>query len=228
MNLLPSSFSPNLYRYLFYTDWAIGEPSISRCSADGSNIKHLFTKPTIHWPNGITVDYIAERIYWVDAKFDYIGSSDLDGQKFRKILSNSVILSDFILRISSNSRFFQRYIEHPFAIAVFKDSMYWTDWKKSSVFLADKDHGAGVTTIASDLPNLMDLKVFAHSVQEGTNACANQTTCSHICIGMPHGTFKCLCPDALVQKGNECLCPSQQKPLANGTCEASKLQNFDF
>lgn len=77
---------------MFYTDWAPGEPSISRCSPDGTNIKHLFAKPTIHWPNGISIDYIAERIYWVDAKFDYIGSADLDGQKFRKILMNSVRL----------------------------------------------------------------------------------------------------------------------------------------
>jgi sortilin-related receptor len=101
--------------------------------------------------------------------------------------------------------------------------MYWTDWKKSSVFLADKDHGAGVTTLASDLPNLMDLKVFAHSIQEGTNACSNQTVCSHICVGMPQGRFKCLCPDALIQKGNECLCPSESKPLVNGTCPSSKF-----
>jgi len=100
--------------------------------------------------------------------------------------------------------------------------MYWTDWKKSSVFLADKDHGAGVTTVASNLSNLMDVKVFAHSVQEGTNACANQTVCTHLCVGMPQGAFRCLCPDALVQRGNECLCPSQQKPLANGTCAAGK------
>jgi len=78
--------------YVFYTDWAPGEPSIGRCSPDGSNVKRLFSKPTIHWPNGITIDYIAERIYWVDAKIDYIGSADLDGKKFRKILTNSVNL----------------------------------------------------------------------------------------------------------------------------------------
>ncbi|XP_059482311.1 sortilin-related receptor-like [Neocloeon triangulifer] len=186
--------------YVFYTDWAPGEPTISRCSADGSNVKHLFTKTTVHWPNGITIDYIAERIYWVDAKFDYIASSDLDGKKFRKIIMNS------------------GFIEHPFAIAVFKDTMYWTDWKRSSIFMADKDHGAGITVLAADLPNVMDLKVFAHSMQEGSNACSNRTSCSHICVGMPQGSFKCLCPDALVQSGNECLCPSMQKPLVNGTC----------
>jgi hypothetical protein len=50
-------------------------------------------------------------------------------------------------------------VAHPFAVAVFKDTMYWDDWKKNSVFMADKDHGVGITSLVSDLSALMDLKV---------------------------------------------------------------------
>jgi hypothetical protein len=57
---------------------------------DGSDVKRLFVKPIVSWPNGITIDHIAERIYWVDAKEDYIASSDLDGHKFRKVIMNNV------------------------------------------------------------------------------------------------------------------------------------------
>lgn len=42
------------------------------------------------WPNGITIDFQEERIFFADAKLDYIASADLDGRNMRKIISNSV------------------------------------------------------------------------------------------------------------------------------------------
>lgn len=88
--------------YLFYTDWNAFNPSITRANLDGEERKDLFTHPEVFWPNGITVDFIAERIYWVDASKDYIASSDLNGKGFKKI-------------IHSDTK-----VEHPFAVAVFK------------------------------------------------------------------------------------------------------------
>lgn len=90
---------------------------------------------------GITIDHIAERIYWVDARRDYVGSSDLHGHRFSKIISDSELVS------------------HPFAITVFKDNMYWDDWKQNAIFSADKDHGIGIKILLKQLPGLMDLKV---------------------------------------------------------------------
>jgi len=77
-------------RFMFWTDWAPGDPSVNRADLDGSNIKPLFKKPLVEWPNGVTIDHFAERIYWVDAREDYIASADLDGRKFNKIIANSV------------------------------------------------------------------------------------------------------------------------------------------
>ncbi|XP_020710796.1 sortilin-related receptor isoform X2 [Athalia rosae] len=186
--------------YMFWTDWAPGDASVSRANLDGSNVKRLFNKDTVEWPNGITIDHIAERIYWVDAKLDYIGSSDFDGRMFKKILANDERLA------------------HPFAVAVFKDNMYWDDWKQSMIFLADKDHGHGLTTIIGQLVGLMDLKVFANSVQVGTNKCANNT-CSHICLGAPNNEFVCLCPDRMEMSSSQtCVCPGGIVPYANSTC----------
>lgn len=88
--------------YLFFTDWNAFNPSISRVNLDGDDRKELFTNPEVFWPNGITVDFFAERIYWVDASKDYIASSDLNGKGFKKILH-------------SDAR-----VEHPFAVAVYK------------------------------------------------------------------------------------------------------------
>lgn len=163
------------------------------------NNKRLFVEPIVEWPNGITVDHIAERIYWVDARHDYIGSSDFDGKKFKKIISN-------------NER-----LPHPFSIAVFKDNMYWDDWKESMIFVADKDFGLEIEAISGEIYGLMDLKIVAHSIQVGTNACA-KNTCSHICVGAPHRSYSCLCPDGMVMTDGKCMCPGGVTPFANFTC----------
>lgn len=101
--------------------------------------------------------------------------------------------------------------------------LYWDDWKMNSVFSADKDHGIMIRTVAEDMLNLMDLKIYAHSIQAGTNACTNNEKCSHFCVGAPKDTFKCLCPDGmhLSSNGFECLCPDDNKPFANNSCAQS-------
>ena len=38
----------------------------------------------VKWPNGISIDSVAERVYWVDAALDFIASVNLDGGDFKK------------------------------------------------------------------------------------------------------------------------------------------------
>lgn len=189
--------------YLFWTDWSTSNPSVSRSNLDGTEVKRLFTKPVVEWPNGMTVDHIAERIYWVDAMADYIASSDLNGLFFKKILANNDAVA------------------HPFAIAVFKDNMFWDDWKARAIFYADKDHGTVVYPLRNNLSGLMDLKVFSHSLQVGTNGCSNKKSeeaCEALCLGMPKGNVSCLCPDGLIKKNGKCLCPGDKPPNSDMTC----------
>lgn len=79
-----------LRRFMFWTDWVSGNPSVNRANLDGSDPIKLFTKNKVEWPNGITIDYIARRIYWVDAREDYIASSDFFGNGFKKIIDQNV------------------------------------------------------------------------------------------------------------------------------------------
>lgn len=188
--------------YLFWTDWDRSNPAVSRSNLDGTDVKVLFTKPIVQWPNGITIDQMAERIYWVDAMEDYIASSDLFGRYFKKIIGN-------------DDR-----VTHPFAVAVLKDKMYWDDWKEKSIFIADKDTGGNVITINDSFSGLMDLKVFAHFIQHGSNACSyKNTSCDTLCLGMPNNGFSCLCPDGFVKNSNgKCMCPNGMEPASNLTC----------
>lgn len=192
--------------FLFWTDWDRNNPSVSRSNLDGKDVVKLFGKPIVQWPNGITIDQMSERIYWVDAMEDYIASSDLNGKYFKRIFSND-----------------QR-VTHPFAVAVLKDKMYWDDWKEKSIFVADKDSGMNVMTINDSFVGLMDLKVFAHFVQYGSNACSyKNTSCDTICLGGPGNTFSCLCPDGLTMVGGKCMCPNNTEPYANMTCPETEV-----
>ncbi|XP_001688250.2 sortilin-related receptor [Anopheles gambiae] len=190
--------------YLFWTDWNSIRPSISRSNMDGSDVRELFTKPQVAWPNGVTIDYMAERLYWVDASKDYIASSDLDGKNFHKVMQQDP------------------FVQHPFAVAVLKDVMYWDDWKQNSVFSADKDHGIMAKLVAENMTNLMDMKVYGHTIQVGTNACSNNERCSHICVGGPKRTYSCLCPDGMELVKERCTCPAGTTAQANGCARTGK------
>ncbi|KAL0829250.1 hypothetical protein ABMA28_004072 [Loxostege sticticalis] len=187
--------------YLFWTDWDREKPSISRSNLDGTEVKKLFGKPIVQWPNGITIDQMSERIYWVDAMEDYIASADLDGGHFKRILWNDETVA------------------HPFAVAVLKDKMYWDDWKAKSIFVADKNSGMDILTINDTFSGLMDLKVFAYFVQHGSNGCSvKNSPCEALCLGRPGGGSSCLCPDGFTKINGKCMCPNGERPAANMTC----------
>ena len=58
--------------------------NIQRASLNGENIKVLIND-SLNFVNGLTIDYNNDRIYWVDAAFDKIESSTLDGDDRRKV-----------------------------------------------------------------------------------------------------------------------------------------------
>lgn len=76
---------------MFFTDWEPANPRIDRAYMDG---KQLFTLATesVGLPSGITVDIIQQRVYWVDSKFDYVGSVDYNGKN--RYVHISVIISN--------------------------------------------------------------------------------------------------------------------------------------
>lgn len=104
-----------IFSYLFWTDWAVGEAQVARANLDGSDVKILINNDSVEWPNGLTVDYIAERLYWVDARHDYIASCDLHGNNIKKVLKNDVnillsLLKECILKLYYNFR--KKYLTH--------------------------------------------------------------------------------------------------------------------
>ncbi|KRX90216.1 Prolow-density lipoprotein receptor-related protein 1, partial [Trichinella pseudospiralis] len=156
---------------LFWTDWEETNPRIERSTLAGTERVHnLLSVRSVKgggWVNGLTIDYIAERLYWTDAKSDSIHTVNYDGQDHHLVLSNHDFMS------------------HPFAITVFEDFVYWTDWRVNSVVRANKWNGSSVQIIQGTNGQPFDLEILHPSRQprKGKNPCGqNNGGCSHLYI----------------------------------------------
>ena len=59
-----------LLGYAYMTDWG-AQAFIGRAAMDGSEFTKLITTGIV-WPNALTIDYYANRVYWADAFLDTI------------------------------------------------------------------------------------------------------------------------------------------------------------
>ena len=50
--------------------------------------------------------------------------------------------------------------------------MFFDDWTHKSLFLADKNHGKGLSQFIQNAEGAMDIKAFSFLHRQGTNACS--------------------------------------------------------
>ncbi|XP_052758612.1 low-density lipoprotein receptor isoform X9 [Galleria mellonella] len=172
--------------WMYWTDWG-QTPKIERAGMDGSQ-RQTIVSYEVKWPNGLTLDLVRKRVYWVDAKLNTISSCNYDGSARRVILYSTDVL------------------RHPFSITTFEDWVYWTDWDKTAVYRANKFNGKDVEAITSThtLQNPMVIHVYhPYRQPDGVNHCAAVNGhCSHLCLPAPRiGTHaprvSCACPNGL-------------------------------
>ena len=125
---------------MFWSDWG-EKPRIVRASMDGTGRRNVITTD-VKWPNGLAVDYKDPRLFWLDAHKDYsrLESSNLDGKNRKKLISNS--------------------LSHPFAITIYGDQVFWTDWERLSIESCNKKTGNGKWLVKDKIKNVMDLRAF--------------------------------------------------------------------
>ena len=79
-------------RYLFWSDWG-QNPRIERSGLDGSGRIILVTKD-LFWPNALTIDYPTKRLYFADARMDFIEFCSYDGSGRYKVFGNDHVSLD--------------------------------------------------------------------------------------------------------------------------------------
>lgn len=118
---------------MFWTDWGAAA-KIEKCAMDGdSSSRQVLVNRDIVWPNGLTIDYQEDRIWWVDARLGTVESVLLNGQD-RKITMRSWG------------------VRGTFGIAVFQDSIYLTKRSRGRrVVKIRKDGRGGIVRIERHL-----------------------------------------------------------------------------
>ncbi|XP_050670975.1 very low-density lipoprotein receptor isoform X5 [Leptidea sinapis] len=205
----PRSIALNpLDGWMYWTDWG-QVPKIERAGMDGSH-RQTIVSYDVKWPNGLTLDLVRKRVYWVDAKLNTISSCNYDGSARRVILYSTDVL------------------RHPFSITTFEDWVYWTDWDKTAVYRANKFTGKDVQAITAThtLQNPMVIHVYhPYRQPDGVNHCAAVNGhCSHLCLPAPRmgphsARVSCACPTGLrlLPDNQMCVEDSVQETPKTGT-----------
>ena len=113
---------------MYWTDWG-DEARIERASMDGSD-RRVLHNTGLTWPNGLTIDYADQKIYWVDASRDRIEYSNVDGS------GRFVLLSQ---------------LDHPFSITLEGNLLFWTDWINQAIHVTHKILGNGESILYGNL-----------------------------------------------------------------------------
>uniref|UniRef100_A0A671UNK4 Low density lipoprotein receptor-related protein 2b n=1 Tax=Sparus aurata TaxID=8175 RepID=A0A671UNK4_SPAAU len=198
------------YGYLYWTDW--GYPAKIERATLGGNFRTEIINSGLTTPNGLSLDYEERMLYWADASTKKIERCTLNGENRQVILQG---------------------VQYPYAMTVFQQDIFWTDWSERAMFRAAKDDGSGLTVIAQEMqyrPN--DIHVYTGSKQESCSSSCQQFNggCSHVCVSGPSGP-ECQCPHEgkwyLANNGKDCIkdtgnrCQPEQFTCLNGNCISS-------
>uniref|UniRef100_H0ZG60 LDL receptor related protein 8 n=1 Tax=Taeniopygia guttata TaxID=59729 RepID=H0ZG60_TAEGU len=170
-------------RFMYWSDWG-DKARIEKAGLNGVGRQVLVTD-NIEWPNGITLDLLNQRLYWVDSKLHSLSCIDFNGSN-RKVLISSV--DD---------------LSHPFGLAVFEDRVFWTDLENEAIFSANRLNGLDISILAENLNNPHDIVVF-HELKQPKDSCELSPQpnggCDYLCLPAPQISphspkYTCACPD---------------------------------
>ncbi|XP_024907571.1 pro-epidermal growth factor isoform X2 [Pteropus alecto] len=186
---------------LFWTDMGIN-PRIESSSLQGVG-RLVIASSELVWPSGITIDFLTDKLYWCDAKQSVIEMANLDGSKRQRLAQNDV--------------------GHPFAVAVFEDHVWFSDWTVPSVIRVNKRTGKNRVRLRGSMLKPSSLVVVHPLAKPGADPCLYQNGgCEHICKEK-FGAVQCSCREGFVKApdGKLCLALNGHQVLAGSGADLS-------
>ncbi|XP_051904731.1 low density lipoprotein receptor a [Hippocampus zosterae] len=168
--------------FVYWTDW--GNPAkIEKGGLNGGDRLALVTDGIV-WPNGVTLDLLNQRLYWVDSKLHTLSSIDVQGGRRHTLIMD------------------ERKLSHPLALTLFEERVFWTDVGSSAIFSANRLTGQDIVPVAEHLSSPEDVILY-HNLKQpaGIDWCrVHDSGCEFMCLGAPQvgrhpPKYTCVCPD---------------------------------
>ncbi|XP_042888358.1 low-density lipoprotein receptor-related protein 2-like isoform X1 [Penaeus japonicus] len=161
-------------RFVYWTD--VNRSLIERAGMDGSD-RTVIISDGAKWPNGLWIDAPVQRIYIADAHTDEVFHVNYNGTD-RKYLAEAAV-------------------DHPFAIAVWQERLYWSDWEHDHIRSCLKRSGKQTRQIVKGShSDFFGLTIYHPAMMPQTiNPCSSRL-CSHLCLMSPGSDpgYTCACP----------------------------------
>lgn len=174
---------------LFWTEFG-NVTEIGRAHMDGTSKTYIATQQ-IGWPNGLTIDFASQRLYWTDGKLNCIESSDLNGGNRRILLSDS---DAHLMGIVSHGQF-----------------LFYTAWNRQHVVKIDKKTGLKIPFMSDhpELGRLDSLEIYADEFRDVSTSCSKGNGyCSLFCFPTPTGRT-CGCQDNINLQSDKLTCEGE-------------------
>uniref|UniRef100_A0A8C1GLZ9 Uncharacterized protein n=1 Tax=Cyprinus carpio TaxID=7962 RepID=A0A8C1GLZ9_CYPCA len=131
--------------------------------------------PGLVQPEGIAVDTVHRKLFWVDSGKDRIETSDLDGRNRKVVIDSDLVNPRAIVmdaksgtlywtdwnrdapKIESSSLkghkrkvlvdVFQDALNYPFSLAIYDSHFYYTDWERDGIVVIDQSTGKNTASL---------------------------------------------------------------------------------
>lgn len=171
--------------YMYWSEWP--SDSIRRAALDGSDLMTIISMA--NHVSGLSQDPETRRLYWASQTHPTaIESADWDGKNRQVLVRND--------------------IDEPYAVTLYKDYIYWSDWNTGDIERVHKLTGENRTLVHSNMEYTSSLLIFHSSRQSGVNPCRNNNGgCTHLCLPLPgRRSMTCACPTHFILAKDNLSC----------------------
>ncbi|KAM6904729.1 low density lipoprotein receptor a [Xenentodon cancila] len=171
--------------FIYWTDWG-SSAKIEKAGLNGGDRTALVTD-NIVWPNGITLDLLNQRLYWVDSKLHTLSSIDAQGGGRRTLIID------------------EHKLAHPLGLTIFEEKVFWTDVSNNAILSANRLTGDDIAPVAEHLSSPDDIILYHNLMQpSGRDWCGvSNGSCEFMCLAAPQvgrhpPRYTCVCPDNMM------------------------------
>uniref|UniRef100_A0A671SMH8 Nidogen-1-like n=1 Tax=Sinocyclocheilus anshuiensis TaxID=1608454 RepID=A0A671SMH8_9TELE len=166
--------------YIYWADWNRDAPKIEMAYMDGTN-RRVLAKDDLGLPNGLTYDPQTSLLCWADAGTHKVECMNPQQGSRRQLMEG---------------------IQYPFGLTTDGKNLYYTDWMRGAVVVADRYARREVDEFQPQKRTRLYGITTAHAhCPSGQNYCSsNNGGCTHLCLATAAGR-SCRCPDNAVGLG---------------------------